>query len=720
MMAQQQCDVLIVGAGPGGSSAAYRLARAGVDVLLADKAYFPRDKSCGDGLTPRAVGELEKIGLGEYVHRVGKKFTHIDIENYRSSTMRFSLYPNNPTETHVGLVIPRRELDDTLRCHSLAAGARFMPGFTASRLLYSDGWIDVVGFLNHHECVIRAQLVIVATGASRTFPYSSGLTNDARPKAFATRAYVSNLTNQGDGLEIFLDQDHLPGYGWLFPLSESTANVGVGILANSADVSNRRLRMAFNRLMNHPRLSGASQVGSPQGFPIRCDFPDVEMHNERILIVGEAAGLVDPITGEGIGYALESGRIAAQYAMSALSSNRFDCSALSAYSGELIRQYAKYFRESRELIARLDHPRVLEVIASHAQNDSRIQTAFRVAIVDERPRESISLLADVLHANQEKSLSEILFKLNAYKPLLDHCRENMLSKIKYDAPSPSVIELVRRGKMLRALLVFLGCQAAGGDPSRVISGAGGIELVHTASLVHDDVMDEANQRRGVPALHKTLGNSRAVVCGDYLIAKAFQLLAESRYKNDADHVVSAFMVGAESGVLACTGQFHDVGEWSTTTLSQKRYYKVIANKTAAVISGALKAGAVLAGGKSPLLNQLSEYGKCVGLAFQIKDDLLDFADNQCIDRMDRKPSLPLVIAHERAVAQDREIIFQFMKNELVSADVLQEIICRTDALFESRNASQAWSTKAEVIATEIPFISDVLIAFARYAFLREE
>jgi hypothetical protein len=88
--------------------------------------------------------------------------------------------------------------------------------------------------------------------------------------------------------------------------------------------------------------------------------------------------------------------------------------------------------------------------------------------------------------------------------------------------------------------------------------------------------------------------------------------------------------------------------------------------------------------------------------------------------MDRKPSLPLVIAHERAVAQDREIIFQFMKNELVSADVLQEIICRTDALFESRNASQAWSTKAEVIATEIPFISDVLIAFARYAFLREE
>jgi geranylgeranyl diphosphate synthase type I len=275
--------------------------------------------------------------------------------------------------------------------------------------------------------------------------------------------------------------------------------------------------------------------------------------------------------------------------------------------------------------------------------------------------------------------------------------------------------------MLRALLVFLGCQAAGGDPAQVLAGAGGIELVHAASLIHDDIMDGASLRRDLPALHTTLGVARAIVCGDYLIAKAFRLLAESRSMNPAAHVVEAFIIGAESGIRVCTGQFHDVGHWSAADLTEENYYRVIANKTAAAISGALRAGAVLAGAEQGLLDALSRYGECVGLAFQIKDDLLDLAsvaDN--VRAIDPKISLPLIHAFQHTDERGREIIGMFLGQQSVAGRQMADVIAANDSLAYAEAAAAAQAEEAIRLARAIPQIGEALEAFAHYAVLRDQ
>jgi hypothetical protein len=272
-----------------------------------------------------------------------------------------------------------------------------------------------------------------------------------------------------------------------------------------------------------------------------------------VLVVGEAAGLVNPLTGEGIALALESGELAARVASEALQSGDLSGSRLYQYEDVLREKHAGYFEDARELMVRLAHPEVLEAIIQCSRTDGRVRRALTTAVVDERPRDGIVLLSDVLRSGDGRSPAGPLFMINTYQPLLDRCRAYMLAQVRLDTPSPSVLKMIGRGKMLRALLVFLGCQAAGGDPMQVLAGAAGIELVHAASLIHDDIMDSADARRGLPALYTMLGTPRAIVCGDYLIAKAFRLLAESRTTSPATRVVEAFIIGAESGIRTCGG-----------------------------------------------------------------------------------------------------------------------------------------------------------------------
>jgi geranylgeranyl diphosphate synthase type I len=297
----------------------------------------------------------------------------------------------------------------------------------------------------------------------------------------------------------------------------------------------------------------------------------------------------------------------------------------------------------------------------------------------------------------------------------------MLAQVRLDTPSSSVLGMIGRGKMLRALLVFLGCQAAGGDPMQVLTGAAGIELVHAASLIHDDIMDNAQTRRGLPALHLTLGVPQAIVCGDYLIAKAFRLLAESRITRPTAQVVEAFIIGAESGIRTCAGQFRDVGSWTEEMLLDEETYNwLIANKTAAVTAGALMAGAALAGGDASLLEMLARYGKCVGRAFQIRDDVLEFANvstNGC--SMDRRPTLPLIHAFQHSDSRGRELIRRFLDRQEVASSEIIGLLQATGSLAYAETVAGSLEEEAIQLTEAIPQVREVLQAFARYTVVRE-
>jgi geranylgeranyl reductase family protein len=716
-------DVVVIGAGPSGSAAGYWLARSGFNVLLVDQVGFPRSKPCGDGLTPHALDLLDSMELDSFSLHGGRSFKGVRISGEENLRSVLHLGTGDDGKPRHGLVVPRRRLDDALCRQAIGAGARFLPGFRAlAPSLHRGRLAGLQGRHNGRLTTIEAPLIIVATGANRKLLGTLGLSSNGRPDGLALRAYLTDLPGLDDYLEVFHDPELFPGYAWVFPTGKAEANVGVGIrLGNMAGArGGRQLRSAFDRFLSNSRLSSGRLVGPPQGGPVRTDFPAIPTYSSGVLVVGETAGLVNPLTGEGIAMALESGRLAAEAASEALSSGRFSGSYLRRYDDLLRERYAGFFEDARELVGRLADRRVLEAVIQHSQTDERVRQALSAAVVHERPRDGKVLLSQVLGAAAGNSLARCLFTINEYRPLLDQCRLYLLEQVRFDAPSPAVLELIERGKMLRALLVFLGCQAAGGDPVQVLAGAAGIELVHAASLIHDDIMDHASTRRGLPALHTLLGTSQAMVVGDYLIAKAFRLLAESRISSPAARVVEAFIIGAESGIRTCAGQFLDVIPWSEVALDESMYDRVITGKTAAAIAGALMAGAALAGGDKRLLEALSLYGECVGRAFQIRDDIIELASissNGCA--IDRRPTLPLIHAFRHSDASGREIIRRFLDKQEMTGEDLTKLLHNTGSLAHAEAAADSQMDEAIQLASKIPEVQDVLEAVAHYVVIRD-
>ncbi len=307
-------DVIIVGAGPAGSAAAYFLAKGGLRVALLDKFDFPRDKTCGDGLTPRAVKVLDEMGILPQVQARAQRCSAITLRHSDEVTyqLELSLLKDLPQDI---LVLPRLILDDILREYAIAAGAEFMPRAKVEALTHNPNGsvhIQVEG-----GCSMECGLVILATGANAALLRGHGLLKKTPPVNLAARTYFENVEGLDDTTVLFFDEVELPGYGWVFPTGPGTANVGCGVFFDSPTPQPSQLR---HLIQNHPYLSrvlrNAKQVGPIKGYPLRTDFSPSHSGNNWVLVVGEAVGLVNPITGEGIDYALESAQLAAQAILS--------------------------------------------------------------------------------------------------------------------------------------------------------------------------------------------------------------------------------------------------------------------------------------------------------------------------------------------------------------------------------------------------------------------
>jgi len=308
-MTEHRFDIVIVGAGPAGSAAAYLLAKRGLKVALLDKSNFPRDKTCGDGLTPRAVKALEAIGaldkVAQRAHRCNSiTLRHSDAVEYKLSLSDLGGLPNYV------MVLPRYSLDDLLRQHAVDAGAHFIPNSKVENIAHAaDGTVEV-----HVEGrkPLRCALSIIATGANARLLMDLGLLNGKPHVNLAARCYFENVEGLDDSIVLFFDNVRLPGYGWVFPTSPTSANIGCGVFFDDKMPQATQLR---GLIETHPYLKrllrNAKQVGPIKGYPLRTDFSPSHGGNDWILVVGESVGLVNPITGEGIDYALESAQLAA-------------------------------------------------------------------------------------------------------------------------------------------------------------------------------------------------------------------------------------------------------------------------------------------------------------------------------------------------------------------------------------------------------------------------
>lgn len=302
-------DVAVIGAGPAGSAAAYFLARGGLRVALLDKFDFPRDKTCGDGLTPRALEALSALGVLPTIEKSAYWCNALTVRNSDEVMFRVELSrPREPSRRI--LILPRLNLDELLLQHAIQAGAQFIPDTKVENIFQENGRVRLaVEGGQSLDCAFA----IIATGANIGLLRKTGLLKGPPSPNLAARAYFENVEGLDDTIMLFFDGVQRPGYGWVFPTGPNTANVGCGVFFDSGTPQTTHLR---HLIQSHPHLRrilrNARQVGPIKGHPLRTDFSRALSGNGRILVAGEAVGLVHPITGEGIDYALESGRFAAE------------------------------------------------------------------------------------------------------------------------------------------------------------------------------------------------------------------------------------------------------------------------------------------------------------------------------------------------------------------------------------------------------------------------
>jgi geranylgeranyl reductase family protein len=308
-------EILVIGAGPGGSAAAWALASQGHDVLLIDQADFPRDKTCGDGLTPMALGNLDSMGVLDAIEAAQP--TRVDALRLvgpfgQSITMPVAALE---TEYPYALIVPRYTLDNILREHAVKAGALFS-GKTRVEHIQRDG--DQVTAV---ECrgedgtvIIKPRRVVFAVGANMGLLAREGFIPPKSTIVRAARGYYSNVHIPVNRFDFYIDLELMPGYGWIFPMGDGDANIGVGTMPGlwaSKRPTATLLKEFIGRRAKEGVTRDSELTGSVKGFPLRIDFPAHRVEGKNWLIVGEATGLVNPITGEGIDLALESALLAA-------------------------------------------------------------------------------------------------------------------------------------------------------------------------------------------------------------------------------------------------------------------------------------------------------------------------------------------------------------------------------------------------------------------------
>jgi geranylgeranyl reductase family protein len=381
----ERADVVIVGAGPGGSAAAAHLARRGRDVILIDKETFPRDKVCGDGLTPRVVRELLDLGLvDEATGRADGWATQKGLRIHGGHTVMELPWPELDDWPSWGATATRRVFDATIARTAASSGARLAQRTSVTGPVWRDAtqtrvsgvsWQqeDEDGAVRHG--VVHAPVVIAADGPGSIMAKRLGVERrTSRPMAVGVRSYYRSKRWDDEWISSFLDLSDkdgglLSGYGWIFPLDDGTVNVGLGLLSTSREFQGTNYRRMLKEWAGNPAMQEEwdttedNHLGPVLTGPIPMGFNRVPLHQRGVLLVGDAGGMVNPFNGEGISYAMEAGQLAAEVVDRALSTRR--TSDLDAFDSELRDRWGGYYQLGKAFAELVGNPTVMRVCTEY-------------------------------------------------------------------------------------------------------------------------------------------------------------------------------------------------------------------------------------------------------------------------------------------------------------------------------------------------------------------
>jgi geranylgeranyl reductase family protein len=375
-----QADVIVVGAGPAGSTTAFYLAQAGLDVLLLEKSRFPREKVCGDGLTPRGVRALVAMGIS-----VSEEDGWVRNKGLRviGAGQRMELpWPELSSYPGYGLVRPRTDLDQMLARRAEQAGARLLEGVTVTGPVRDDRTGRITGVTAktaEGERTYRARVVVAADGNSSRLSVSMGLRKrDDRPLGVAVRTYYRSPRHDDDYLESWLDlwdgDRLLPGYGWIFGMGDGTSNVGLGLMNTSAAFGHTDYHGLLHKwLAGMPAEWGFTEENRTEpirGAALPMGFNRTPHYYQGLLLVGDAGGMVNPFNGEGIAYAMESGEILARTVAQALArARRAETErVLAGYPKALSQAYGGYYAAGRVFVKAIGRPGLMRFATKHSMS----------------------------------------------------------------------------------------------------------------------------------------------------------------------------------------------------------------------------------------------------------------------------------------------------------------------------------------------------------------
>lgn len=379
MNATHHTDILILGAGPAGATAALFLAKQGVNSLLVDKAKFPRDKICGDALSGKVVEVLNKLNP-ELVNELysNSKFLGswgVTFVAPNEQALRVPFITKKEKVKAPGFIATRLDFDNWLLEKTKRQSAIQLLEETELRKFTKteNGWLAEA----KNGMTISAKLILACDGAYSTFSrQAGGLITEPQHNCFGLRAYFENVKDldHENFIELHFLNDFLPGYFWIFPLPNGGANVGVGMRADKMTKKKINLKKSFEEIIASyntiaPRFAEAKQIGEIKQYGLPLGSKRRKLSGDSYLLCGDAAQLIDPFTGEGIGNAMMSGMIAAQQAAKCVANNNFTEGYIAEYDQRLYHRLWSELQLSYRMQQLVNYPSLFNFVVKKANSN---------------------------------------------------------------------------------------------------------------------------------------------------------------------------------------------------------------------------------------------------------------------------------------------------------------------------------------------------------------
>ncbi len=703
-------DVLVAGAGPAGSEFAYRMARLGYRVLVLERGPLEREKPCGGGIQTQEI-----IEFGPLPDSVVER--HIQTAKIVAPDGGILEVPKYLEAC--GATVKRSVYDRWLSKRAEQAGATFRPYCHVVAAELGDKSATVYAETPEGRVALNGRLLAVAAGGT-----AGRLTRSLGLKAFASEncavaaqywiALEKELIDEriGDTIEIYTGSSVISrGYAWIFP-KRDVVTVGLGCEMAMLAKGQNSLRVRLDDFIeNHPIASKKLLTGKivhRDGGPIPF-FIASRLTAPSTLLLGDAGGFGNAIHGGGIYQARKSAALAEPHAQAFLENG--SSTSLDAYAEEAREHFSEYEGKwdvkMRPFFWEDDLVNV--TVRRASEGDRQIVSAMGIILNSDRSHKDAYLMLeprmlDLIH-------DCLRAKTRKYRAMVNEALDGLFQK---DTILERVIRhiLFADAKRVRASLALMATEAAGQEPESALPMGIGFELLHTASLIHDDIMDDAQTRRGRPCAHRVFGTELAITAGDALVFEAYQQILQLSSRYASDRLAAVLGIFGACAAQTCRGQADDL-TFPHEDATMRQYLQMVRRKTGSMIEAPLQGGAVLGDAPPSWQRRFRQFGRDLGIAFQIVDDAIDYLGSEekarktlGNDLRRNKGSAMLIYCRQQCNREERDTmarsIEQFrISGNMVYLNAILELLRKYDAIGFTQRLCQFYVNRARRMIRDI-------------------